>query len=105
MLEGILCYDRWITDFGNPDKERGSGDSYCYGIYRSTHRTASEFLNEIAPKYPDAAQHLKQAAEHFAAEADILYQGEDLLWWNSPKGPDAERNAKAVELVTKARES
>ena len=105
MLEGIRCYDRWITDFKNSEKIRGSGDAYCYGIYRSTHRAASGFLNEIASKYPAASEHLRSAATHFAAEADILDQGEDLLWWNTPQGPDPERNAKAAELLAEAREN
>ncbi len=105
FLEGLMAYDRWINDFGNPDKTREAGDSYCYGIYKSTHRAASDFLMEIAPKYPEASEHLKKAAEHFKAEADALDSGADLLWWDAPKGPDAERNAKAVELLSKSRES
>jgi hypothetical protein len=105
FLVGLMAYDRWISDFRNPEKNREAGDSYCYGIYKSTHRAASEFLGEIAPKYPDAAEHLKSAAEHFKTEADTLDSGADLLWWDAPKGPDAERNAKAVELLSKAMES
>ncbi|MBC8233597.1 effector binding domain-containing protein [bacterium] len=106
FLEGLLAYDRWINDFKNdPNRLRGSGDAYCYGIYKSTHRAASEFLKEIAPKYPETAKHLELAAKHFAAEADVLEQGADLLWWQSPEGPDLERNAKAAELLIKARNS
>ncbi len=105
FLEGLMAYDRWISDFRNPEKKRESGDSYCYGIFKSTHRAASDFLTEIAPNYPEAAEHLKKAGEHFKTEADMLDSGTDLLWWNAPQGPDAERNAKAVELLSKARES
>ena len=106
FLEGFLAYDRWISDFkNNPKKTRGSGDAYCYGIYNSTHQAASEFLKEIAPKYPEATKHLELAAKHFAAEADVLEQGADLPWWQSPEGPDLERNAKAAELLSKAREN
>jgi len=106
FLEGFLAYDRWIDDFkNNPEKKRGSGDAYCYGIYKSTHQAASEFLKEIAPKYPEATKHLELAAKHFAAEVDVLGQGADLLWWQSPEGPDLERNAKAAELLSKAREN
>ena len=35
----------------------------------------------------------------------MLDQGADLLWWNSPQGPDPERNAKAVGLLTEARKN
>ena len=105
LLEGLMAYDRWINDFKDPEKTRENGDSYCYGIYKSTHRAASEFLKEIAPKYPEIFEHLKMAAEHFKAEADTLDSGADLLWWDAPKGPDAERNLKAVNLLSKARES
>ena len=100
-----MAYDRWINDFKNPEKTRESGDSYCYGIYKSTHRAASQFLSEIAPKYPEATQYLESAAKHFAHEAELLDSGADLLWWDAPKGPDAERNARAVKLLTEARES
>jgi hypothetical protein len=105
FLEGFPAYDRWINDFKAPEKKRESGDSYCYGIYKSTHRAASEFLKEIAYKYPKAASHLNKASEHFKTEADILDQGADLLWWNAPEGPDPQRNDKVVEMLSKARES
>jgi hypothetical protein len=105
FLEGLMAYDRWISDFRNPEKTREAGDSYCYGVYKSTHRAASQFLSEIAPKYPEATKHLESAAKHFAHEADLLDSGADLLWWEAPKGPDAERNAKASELLSKARKS
>lgn len=105
MLEGLMAYDRWINDFKDPEKKRAAGDSYCYGIYKSTHRAASDFLKEIAPKYPEVASYLNSAAEHFKAEADVLDQGADLLWWGAPEGPDAERNAKAVKLLSRAREN
>ena len=105
FLEGLLCYDRWVNDFRNDsEKTRGAGDAYCYGIYLSTHRAASDFLREIAPRYPEASEYLERAAEHFKAEADVLDEGAHLLWWKSPEGPDPERNAKAAELLSKARE-
>ena len=105
FLEGLMAYDRWSNDFKNPEKKRGTGDSYCYGIFKSTHRSASDFLKEIAPNYPEASEHLNKAAEYFKAEADILDSGADLLWWNAPEGPDPERNAKASELLGKARDN
>jgi len=105
FLEGLMAYDRWINDFKNPEKKREAGDSYCYGIFKSTHRAAYDFLMEIAPDYPEAAEHLRKAGKHFKAEADMLDSGADLLWWDAPQGPDAERNSKAVELLSKSRES
>ena len=105
LLNGLMAYDRWISDFRDPEKTRSSGDSYCYGIYRSTHRAAAEFLEEIAPNYPEATERLRSAAAHFRSEAGILDSGADLLWWNSPHGPDADRNAKVADLLSKARES
>lgn len=106
FLEGVQCYDRWINDFKNdPNKKRGSGDSYCYGVYHSTHRAASGFLKEIAPKYPEAEDHLENASNYFKAEAYILDQCKDLIWWNSPEGPDLNRNAKLADLLSKARDN
>ena len=104
LLEGLSCYDRWVKDFGKPDKKRTSGDAYCYSVYRSTHRAAAGFLREIAPKYPAARVHLEQAAGHFQAEADALKQAETLLSRKSPEGPDPERNQKAAEILARARD-
>ena len=104
LLEGLSCYDRWISDFQKPNYKRGMGDAYCYGIYRDTHRAAAAFLREIAPRYPAARAQLEQAAGHFLAEADTLKGAESLLWWRSPAGPDAARNKRAVEILKKARD-
>lgn len=46
FLEGIQCYNHWVDDFKNPQKARGPGDSYCYTVYRSTHRAAGSFLRK-----------------------------------------------------------
>jgi len=103
FLEGLACYDQWIRQFSKPDKKRSSGDAYDYGIYRDTHRAASVFLREIAPKHPRARTHMEKAADRFRVEADTLRGGESLLWWQSPEGPDAARNQNVVTLLTKAR--
>ena len=103
MLEGLMCYDRWIDDWGKPDKERGSGDSYCLGIYRSSRRAGADFLHEIAPRYPDAADHFTRAAEHFAAEAVALDRCDPVFGWKTPEGPDPQRNEQAATLLTEAR--
>jgi hypothetical protein len=103
FLDGLLCYERWAREFrSNPEKKREAGDAYCYGIYRSTHRAASDFLKELTPRYPSADSHLLAAARHFSEEADTLDSGERLLWWNSPEGPDAARNAEAADLLESA---
>ncbi|MBT3267407.1 hypothetical protein HN371_09660 [Candidatus Poribacteria bacterium] len=103
FLEGLAAYDRWVEDFQNPEKTRTSGDAYCYGVYRSTHRAAAAFLADIAPRHAAAEASLARASESFAQEADALDGGEHLLWWGSPEGPDAERNAQAGALLAKAR--
>ncbi|MHC4248253.1 MAG: hypothetical protein ACYS9X_03915 [Planctomycetota bacterium] len=104
MLQGLLCYDRWVADFGKPDKKRDLGDAYSYGIYRATHRAAAGFLREIAPRHTAATPELEAAAAEFEAEADALDSAEKLLWWDSPEGPDAERNEKAAEVLASARD-
>lgn len=99
FLEGLGCYERWAADFKSPTKTRGPGDSYCYGVYRSTHRAAAGFLTEIAVRHPSAQQHLLSAASHFAKEADVLDSGEALLSWGAPEGPDVDRNQRTAELL------
>jgi hypothetical protein len=104
MLDGLLCYDRWIDDWRDPQKKRTSGDSYCLGVYRTTHRAAGGFMREIAPKYPQAQPQLERAAEALAAEADALDAAVLLLGWEAPEGPDPERNALLVPLLRQARD-
>jgi hypothetical protein len=98
-----MCFERWVRDFrDNPQKKREAGDAYCYGIYRSTHRAAADYLAELAPKYPAAGRKLLAASACFAEEAGILQGGESLLWWNSPEGPDTARNVKVADLLGRA---
>jgi hypothetical protein len=103
FLEGLSAYDQWIRHFSDAGATRGVGDAYCYGIYRETHGAAAGFLREIAPRHTLAQTLLVEAAGHFQAEADVLKGAEGLLWWNSPDGPDAARNQRAAEVLTKAR--
>jgi hypothetical protein len=103
FLEGLMAYDRWVSDFSGSSRKRFAGDSYCLGVYRSTHRAASAFVLEIADKHPQAADHLRRASEGFRAEADLLDQCVPLLGWESPEGPDAERDAQASRLLRQAR--
>jgi hypothetical protein len=103
FLEGLLCYDRWVSDFESPAKTRGPGDSYCHGVYRSSHRAAAGFLTEIASKHPTVQQYLLAAADHFTKEANILDSGEAMLSWKAPEGPDVDRNQRTADLLRMAR--
>lgn len=103
MLEGLMAYDRWADKFKDPKAKRDQGDSYCYGVYRSTHRAGGEFLREIAPRHPKASELLTQAAGEFTGEADALDHAEPYLNWQSPEA-DAERNTKLWPLLTAARD-
>ena len=106
LLEGLQCYDRWVNDFqSDPNKKRELGDSYCLSIYRSTHRAAGGFMKELIPKYPEAKQNLEKASEYFIAEAIALDQCDSLIGWNTPEGPDADRNAKTAKLLEQARDN
>ncbi len=106
FLEGLQCYDRWVNDFqSDPNKTRKLGDSYCLSVYRTTHRAASGFMKELIPKYPEAKQNLEKASEYFVAEANALDQCDSLIGYNTPEGPDADRNAKTAKLLKQARDN
>lgn len=101
---GLACYDRWVREWAeDPARKRGSGDSYCLAIYRSTHRAGAGFLREIAPKYPPAAAILQQAGHHMEAEADALDRCEPLLGWSAPGDPDAEDRQRIAECLAAGR--
>jgi len=101
--EGLNAYDGWVERFRKAETSRDMGDSYCHGVYRSTHRAAAGFLTEIAPKYPGATELLTEAAKKFAAEADALDEAEPLIGWQSPEH-DEDRNAKLWPLLARARD-
>lgn len=105
FLQGKAAMRRWADDFSKPDKERGPGDAYCIDIYSSCHGRAGEFLREVVPNYPSAADLLLDAAELFDKEAECLKQLIPLLTWSSPWGADADRNAKAYPLLKEACEN
>ena len=107
MLEGLLCYDRWVSDFeADPPKVTNLGDFYCLGVYRSTHQAAADFARELVPKYPAAREHLERAAEQFAAEAKGLNECFEVVFPDGQLTEEADpaRNARAVDLLSQARE-
>lgn len=104
FLEGVQCYDRWVDDLkADPKTAASIGSRYCYGIYRSTHRAAAGFLQELSTKYPEAREVLSHAAEAFAAEADALDACNRYLSWEAPDVLDAEAAAEAHRLLSQAR--
>ena len=108
MLQGIACYDRWVDSFRlTPDRTPGNGDCYCIGMYRHTRRDAAGFCREIASSYPDASAHLLAAAEHFDTEAAALNECFEMLFpgWKLPEEADPEANARAADLIGRARDS
>ena len=108
MLDGLLCYDRWVDSFKiGPIKQPTMGDRYCFSVYRSTHRAASEFICELAPRYPKAAHHLEHAAESFTFEADALNECAKMLFpsWRLPDETNRETNDHAATLLSKARDN
>jgi len=108
FLEGLQCYDRWIADFrAEIPKLPDMGDRYCFGVYRSTHRAAGGFLQELATTYPAAASILQDAAGHFVVEADLLNQAAELLFpgWQLPSEADPAANAQAAGWLQEARDA
>jgi hypothetical protein len=104
MLQGIACYDRWSSDWSDPDKKREVGDAYCIGIYSDTHGAAAPFLREIAPRHGQARRDLERAADSFEAESAVLARCRELIWWSAPEGPDPGRNQEAAALLAEARD-
>ncbi len=103
FLEGIACYDRWVRHWREPTKAPELGDRYCLGIFSSTHRSAGDFLTEIAPGHPAGAEALHKAADHFRAEADLLDRLKPLIGWGTPDGPDPEHNRPVADTLASAR--
>ena len=107
MPHGLLCYDRWVSALqADPPYLPAMGDRYCLGVYRSTHRAAAAFLQELATEYPQASASLERAAVHFAAEADALHACAEMLFpgWQLPMEANREENDRAARRVRQARD-
>jgi hypothetical protein len=106
FLEGLACFDRWVDTFMHPAYIPNNGDRYCFGIYRSTHHAAADFLREMAAKYPQASDPLDIAALHFEAESGALHTCAELLFpgWELPRVANAALNARVTSLLADARD-
>ncbi len=106
FLEGLQCYDRWVDDLkADPTSAASMGSRYCYGVYRSTHRAAAGFLQELSAKYAEARAALLRAASDFAAEAAALDACAPYLSWEAPDTLDAGAAAEAHRLLGRARDA
>ena len=77
LAAGLECYDRWIAHYryilpGHEGLVAADINAWMLSILRTTRRAASQFMLELAPKYPEVSTRLEMAAEHFAREADAL---------------------------------
>ncbi len=87
---GIECYDAWIAAYRNKGSFMAPNPPnapYLLSILQSTRRAASDFMAELAPKYPEGRAHLEAAAGHFARESVALKACADAL-----AGPEKERS-------------
>ena len=106
FLEGIQCYDRWVSDLEMQGPLAVThGAKYCLGVYRSTHRAATSFAAELAQKYPMASALLMRAAHCFAEEADALDASVPFIGWEAPQEVDPEWYTQAARLVARARDA
>jgi hypothetical protein len=106
FLEGLQCYDRWVDDLRtDPGSAASMGSRYCYGVYSSTHRAATGFLQELSAKYGEARAALLRAAADFATEADALDACAPFLCWEAPDVLDAEEAAEAHRRLSAARDA
>jgi len=106
--EGLACFDWWADSFRqDPNRGANAGDKYCLNIVRSRHRAAAGFLKELAAKYADAKGPLEKAAGHFTADADTLDACHKLegMDWGDKRPVPPNRNARAAELLGKARDA
>jgi hypothetical protein len=106
FLEGLQCYDRWVQDLeADPGSVGSAGSRYCYGVYRSTHRAAAGFLQELSTTYSEARVALSRAAGDFVVEADALDACANYLSWGAPDTLDAEAAAEVRRLLSRARDA
>lgn len=103
FLNGIQAYERWRDSFkDNPGRKKSMGDSYCYRIYYNTHMAAADYLLEIAPKYKDAEEELKKAAEAFKEEHEVYKAAWKTVGYSAPADIDEEGMQRAYDSLNKA---
>ena len=110
LASGLECYDAWIAGhrFYNPPgmlEHLGvTLNSHMLAVLRSARAAASQFMLELAPKYPVASAHLEMAAEHFALESAALDSCFKLFPEQTQEElQDNDRRIRAVAYLRRAR--
>ncbi len=103
---GLECYDLWINRYryqGNHMTPKGAApDGYPLSILPSTRKAASQFMMELAAKYPPAQANLESASEDFAAESEALAAAQKLRGSLQGEGTP-EQCARMAGLLSRAR--
>jgi hypothetical protein len=106
LLMGLECYDAWIGRYRHQgDHMTAKGlppDEYPLGILPSTRQAASEFMTELAAKYPAAKAHLELAAEEFTRESEALAAARARRG-TLKESPTEEECARMAGLLSQAR--
>jgi hypothetical protein len=104
LAAGLECYDLWITCYRRKSAFLTNlpTDSYPLDILPSTRHAASEFMKELAPRYPKAAPYLEMAAEHFARESEALTACQKVLG-DRKEEPTEDQRIRAAGYLSQAR--
>jgi hypothetical protein len=106
LNRGLECYDLWINAYrylGNFMGQEGvPDDRYPLSILPSTRRAASQFMEELAEKYPQAKANLQMAGNHFFEEAEALTAAHYLRRAFEDK-PSEDQRVQVAGFLTRAR--
>lgn len=106
LNEGLECYDLWINAYRHLGSFMGRedlpDDRYPLSILPSTRRAASQFIKELAEKYPEARANLQMAGNHFSQEAEALTAAHYLRRAFEDK-PSEDERVQVAGFLTRAR--
>jgi len=106
LPEGLACYDLWINRYrqkrGFAVPEELPPDEYPLRILPTTREAASEFMLELAAKYPSAKANLEMASEHLGLETTALAGARDLRA-GIAGDPSDEQCVRMAGLLSQAR--
>jgi hypothetical protein len=106
LNQGLECYDLWINAYRHLGSFMGRDDipddSYPLSILPSTRRAASQFMEELAEKYPEAKANLETAGNHFFEEAEALTAAHYLRRAFEDK-PSEDERVQVAGFLTRAR--
>jgi len=98
---GLTAYETWVRKLKNPpEKPNLHGHAYVSSILLTSRQAAADYVRLVAKEVkPDAAEHLRAAADRYESVAKRLWQNRGLMKHPWDKSWTPENRAKEANMM------